>query len=585
MPEESENKLTDLSRYFLEPSNTAHRQYEALRAYFVEGIPSHEAARRFGYTPGSFRVLCHQFRRDPGRPFFLAPSKGRRPGIQDARREQIIAWRKKNLSVYDISEALGEAGHGPLSPGAVSRILKQEGFAPLPRRRDEERPPKPRPAKAPVADVRRLDLAPRRFQTKFGGLFLFLPDLAALPLSRMLQEAGLPGSEMVPAQAAVRSLLALKLFGNARHSHVMSQVFDQGPALFAGLNCLPKRSFLTEYSCRIDPAAHPRLRRLWFQAAAGLGLPQGDSFDLDFHTIPFHGEQALLQKHYVSKRSRRQKGVLAFLASDAEARVFRYANSQVRKEDQSDEILRFAQEWKQRTGKLPQELIFDSKLTTYANLNRLNEMGIGFITLRRRSRRMLEQARLQPLSAWRRIRLDRVTRAFRSPRILDRKVGLRDYQGPVRQLVVDELGHDDPTFLLTNQLRRSPAKLIERYAQRMIIENQIADGIDFFHMDALSSAVPMKTDCDLMLTLMASSLYRLLGIRLANGYAQAKCRHIFRDFIDAAANVEVSRREVRVRFQKRAHNPLLLAAGYASMDPALSWLGGKRLRLLFGEPA
>ena len=585
MPEDAGNKLTDLARCFLEPSNAAHRQYEALRAYFVEGIPSPEAARRFGYTPGSFRVLCHQFRRDPDRPFFLTPKKGRRPGERDARREQIIAWRKQNLSVYDISDALREAGRPPLSPAAVSLILKQEGFAPLPRRRDEERPQKPRPAQAPVADVRQLDLEPRRFHTKFGGLFLFLPELAAVPLKEMLEQAGFPGSKMVPAEVAVRALLALKLSGNARHSHVMSQVFDEGPALFAGLNCLPKRSFLTEYSGRIDPAAHPRLRRLWFEAAAGLGLPQGDSFDLDFHTIPFHGEDALLQRHYVSKRSRRQKGVLAFLASDADARVFCYANSQVRKEDQNDEILRFAEEWKERAGKLPQELIFDSKLTTYANLSRLNKMGIRFMTLRRRSRRMLEQARQEPLSAWRRLRLNRVTRACRSPRILDRQIGLRHYKGAIRQLIIDGLGHDDPTFLLTNQLRRSPVKLIERYAQRMIIENQIADGIDFFHMDALSSAVPMKTDCDLMLTLMASSLYRILGRRIGNGYAQAKSRHIFRDFIDAVADVEVSEQEVRVRFQKRAHNPLLLASGYASMDPALPWLGGKRLRLLFGEPA
>jgi len=573
-----------MARRFLEPSNAAHRQYEALRAYFVEGLPSQEAARRFGYTPGSFRVLCHQFRRDPGRPFFLDPPKGRRPGGADARQEQIVAWRKQNLSVYDISDALREAGR-PLSPAAVSRILKEEGFAPLPRRRDEERPPKPRPARAEVADIRQLDLSPRRFHTKFGGLFLFLPDLAAVPLQQMLKQAGLPGSQMIPAEAALRSLLALKLFGSARHSHAMSQVFDEGPALFAGLNRLPKRSFLTEYSGRIDPACHPRLRRLWFEAAAGLGLPRGDSFDLDFHAIPFHGEDALLQRHYVSKRSRRQKGVLAFLASDAESRVFCYASSRVRKEDQSDEILRFAQEWKERAGKLPQELIFDSKLTTYANLSRLNQMGIRFMTLRRRSRQMVEQARQEPPSAWRRVRLQRVTRAFRNPRVLDRQVGLRHYQGPVRQLVIDGLGHDDPTFMLTNQLRRSPATLIERYAQRMIIENQIADGIDFFHMDALSSAVPMKTDCDLMLTLMASSLYRILGGRIGNGYAQAKSRHIFRDFIDAVATVEVSELEVRVRFQKRAHNPLLLAAGYASMDPALPWLGGKRLRLLFGELA
>jgi hypothetical protein len=71
----------------------------------------------------------------------------------------------------------------------------------------------------------------------------------------------------------------------------------------------------------------------------------------------------------------------------------------------------------------------------------------------------------------------------------------------------------------------------------MLIENNIEDGIDFFHMDALSSAVAMKVNCDLHLTLMASSLYRLLGARIGHGYQQAKSRHLFRDFVDATAQV------------------------------------------------
>ena len=93
---------------------------------------------------------------------------------------------------------------------------------------------------------------------------------------------------------------------------------DEGLALFAGLNVVPKRSFLTEYSCRIEPTCYPKLMRRWFDAMGQLELPRGRSFDLDFHTIPFHGEDALVEKHYVSKRSRRQKGILAFLARTPE---------------------------------------------------------------------------------------------------------------------------------------------------------------------------------------------------------------------------------------------------------------------------
>jgi hypothetical protein len=254
----------------------------------------------------------------------------------------------------------------------------------------------------------------------------------------------------------------------------------------------------------------------------------------------------------------------------------------MRRGERDDEVLRFAEYWKERTGHWPSELVFDSKLTTYRKLNELNHRGIDFITLRRRSKTMLADVARHPVSAWRRIRLDRVPKAYRNPRVLDQHVQLRHYEGPCRQLVVADLGHENPTFLLTNQMRRSPAKLVSRYAQRMVIENGIAVSIDFFHMDALSSAVPMKINCDLQLTLMASSLYRLFGTQVGNGYATAKSRHIFRDFIDAVGHVTLTEDEVIVRFQKRAHNPLLLAAGFGDRCPPVPWLGNRRLRLLFG---
>ena len=380
-----DNKVTNMQRLFLEPSNSTHRQYEALRAYFVERLPSHEAAARFGYSPGTFRVLCHQLRQDPHRQFFLPPQKGPRRGpTKDNLREKIVALRKQNLSIYDISQALA-AHKTRLSPAAISLILKQEGFARLPRRADEERPARVGVREAEAADRRRLDLSPRSFRTQFGGLFLFVPSLVQMDLEKLIGSVELPGSTMIPASCAIRSLLALKLYGRRRHSHVMSYVLDEGLALMAGLNVIPKRSFLTEYSCRIDPGCYPKLMSGWFDAVTKLGLHWGVSFDLDFHTIPFHGQEALVEKHYVTKRSRRQKGILAFVAEDAQQRVFCYGNTDLRKDEQADEILRFVEFWKTRTGKLPEELIFDSKLTTYANLSRLNQMGIHFITLRRRS--------------------------------------------------------------------------------------------------------------------------------------------------------------------------------------------------------
>jgi hypothetical protein len=160
---------------------------------------------------------------------------------------------------------------------------------------------------------------------------------------------------------------------------------------------------------------------------------------------------------------------------DADTRVFCYANGELRKAEQNDEILRFVRFRKERTGQYPQELIFDSKLTTYANLHELNRLGIQFITLRRRSKGLVQEIDRTPSSAWRRIELKGVSREYNHPRILDGRTTLADYDGPVRQVIITDLGHEEPTVLLTNQLTRTAARLVERYAQRMIIENSIAD--------------------------------------------------------------------------------------------------------------
>lgn len=575
--------MQELAAVFIEPRNATHRQYEALRAFFVERKPQRDVAEAFGYSLGTFRVMCCAFRKDPQREFFIPPRRGpkRAVGMEDDMRQRMISLRKQNLSIYDIAEHLKADGRG-LTPQAIAAILKEEGFSRLPRRRDEDRPHRKGPQKAPVANAGELDLSPRHFSTKFGGLFLFLPMLAKLPFAQIIAGAGFPGTKMIPADHAVRSILALKLFGNARHTHVMSEVFDEGLGLFAGLNIIPKASFLSQYSCRVDPQTHPLLLRSWFDAVKDLGYEHGASFDLDFHTIPSHGEDPMLQKHYLSRRSRRQKGILAFLANDTENRAFCYVNADLRKETQNDEILRFVEFWKQKSGRLPEELVFDSTFTTYAIMNQLNEMGIKFITLRRRTQKLMDEINATPRSAWRRIQLQNVSRAYRTPRILEQKIEVHGYEGQMRQFAVRDLGHDLPTILITNHMRKAPKSLIGRYARRMLIENNISDAVDFFHMDALSSTVALKVNFDLTATLLASTLYRLFANRIGNGYQTAKFARIFRDFIAATAHIYIDESRINVRFQKRAHNPMLIQAGFDKEEVRIPWLQNKRLCFLLG---
>jgi hypothetical protein len=128
---------------------------------------------------------------------------------------------------------------------------------------------------------------------------------------------------------------------------------------------------------------------------------------------------------------------------------------------------------------------------------------------------MLGEIWSRPVSAWHRIHLPALTRTFRTPKVLDERIQLKDHAGELRQVTVTELGHEDPTILLTNNFAIQCSALVTRYAQRMLIENGISEAIQFFHLDALSSMVGLKVDFDLQITLMAYSLYRLMATRIA----------------------------------------------------------------------
>jgi hypothetical protein len=460
-------------------------------------------------------------------------------------------------------------------------LLREEGFARLPRRPEHARPQRVKPEAAAVADVRSVSLAPRSFRTRVGGLFLFVPLMRQLDLAAVVRQAALPTSTMIPAEQAVRTLLALKLVGKERKSHVMDLVFDPGLALFAGLNVVPKRSYLAAYSSRIDRRGTERLMATWCDAVHGAGLGRGTSIDVDFHTVPANTQVEPLEKHYVSSRSRSQKGILVFLARDATERVLCYSQAGIPKAQQPDEILRFVEFWRRHTGHPPEELVFDSQLTTYAHLSILNQQAIRFMTLRRRSKKMLAKIWSRPASAWQRITLRSLTRTFRTPKVLDERVHLTGYQGPLRQVTVIDLGHEDPTVLLTNNLEITCPALVTRYAQRMLIENGISEAIQFFHLDALSSMVGLKVDFDLQITLMASALYRLMADRIGREYARAQAKQIFRNLLDVSATVTIADADVTVTLDKRAHNPYLVASRLTDQPTPMPWFGGKSLRLAF----
>jgi hypothetical protein len=569
--------LKECRRFFERPATPSQRQYEALRAYFIEGLPSAKVARRFGYTPHAFRMLCYDFRRGELSDFFVVKRPGpRQQPRSDKVRNVVVELRKRNYSIYDISRELKEQGKS-LGPSAVRQILAAEGFAALPRRLDEERPVGVGPTIEAVADVRNFVLSPGEFTTRVGGLFLFIPDLVRLNFDALAQSAKLPGSRMIPAEHALRSSLALKLWSIERKSHVMALVADPGLALFCGLNGMPKRSFLSEYSSRITSHKVSQLLSGLHTHLAGESVLTGKSINLDFHSVPYFGEHPVVESHYLPRRSRRQPSIMTFLAQDADSEVFCYSNADIRKGEEAEEIFRFVKFWERQHGSLPQHLVFDSKLTNYEQLNRLDQRGIIFITLRRRSPKILAELNDLPDSAWRTVNLDVANRKFRTPQVYEQKV--RILERTFRQFFIKDLGHEEPTILLTNDRKSTPTQLILRYAKRMLIENALADAVRFFHVDALSSAVGLKVDFDMALLVLASCLYRIMARRM-RGYNDAQARQIFRDLIDMPAQVTVTDREVTVRFHRRAHLPIVLSSGLFDKPIKVPWWDGRPLRFV-----
>ena len=418
-----------------------------------------------------------------------------------------------------------------------------------------------------------MSLAPgRRLRTRVAGIFLFLPLLARLAFDQLVERAGYPGSEMVPARSALLALLALKLLDKERRSHIDDFNFDEALGLFAGLNILPKKSFATDYSYRTERRQQCALLQAWVERLAPLLFPAAKTFSLDFHPIPYRGEPAGLERHYLPRRGVAGPSVLSFFALEQDSRCLCYANANLTRAEQAGEVLRFADFWKATLGSDPEWLYFDSKLTDYPELSQVNQRGIHFVTIRRRGAAILRRLARLPASAWGKAVIDTPQRCHQHIRYLDETVHLRGYEGPLRQIAVTGLGRAQATLFLSNHFEETPRALIIRYAGRNRVEDGLGISVNFFHLDCLASEVRLNVDLDAALTVLANGCYRWLASRV-RGYEKAAPKQLYRRFVETGGVIETSAEQVLVHFDKRSHNPLLREAAFDRDCPPIQWIG------------
>jgi hypothetical protein len=404
-----------------------------------------------------------------------------------------------------------------------------------------------------------------------AGVFLFLPLLARLGFDALARRAGYPGSRMVPAPAALLSLLALKLLDKERRSHISDFNFDEALGLFAGLNVLPKKSYATDYSYRTTRAQQERLLSGWVTGLAPLLFPEAEAFCLDCHPIPYRGEPEALESHYLPLRGKAGPSILTFFAHEPRSRVLCYANANLTRADQPGEVLRFVDFWRGVTGHDPQWLYFDSKLVPYPELARVNERHIWFVTIRRRGAAILRRLQARPIADWRQAVIDIPKRRHKNIRYLEETVGVRGYPAPLRQLAVAGLGREEAALFLTNNFEVSGREVITRYAGRNGVEDSLGISVNFFHLDCLASEVRLNVDLDVALSVLAHGCYRWLAMRL-RGFEKAKPKQLYRRFVETGGVVQVEANRVVVRFDKRSHNPILREAALDRNCPGVPWL-------------
>jgi hypothetical protein len=405
---------------------------------------------------------------------------------------------------------------------------------------------------------------------------LFLPLLSQLGFDRLVDAAGYPGSKKIPAAQALLSLLILKLLDKERRSHINDFNFDEVLGLFAGLNILPKKSFATDYSYRTQRTHQEKLLSAWIGKLAPLLFPQPEAFNLDFHAIPYRGDAAVLDNHYLPMRGKAGPSVLTFFAQEQKSRVLCYANANLTREDQAGEILRFVDFWHGITGRDPQWLYFDSKLTNYAELSRLNGRGISFVTIRRRGSAITRRLEALPKSDWHKAHLDIPKRLYKDIRYKDETVRVDSYDGVLRQVAVTGLGRERYTLFLSNNSEVTARDIVHRYTGRNGIEDGLGISVNFFHLDCLASEVRLNVDLDVALTVIANGCYRWLAEKL-HGFAKAKPKDLYRKFIETGGRIEITPSRLSIYFDRRAHNPIVREAKLDQNCPPIAWLGDRHI--------
>lgn len=571
--------------FFTQPNHPIHKQYEVLRAFFVDKLSAEDVAKRFAYTKSTVYSLTRDFQKHlqnshslPER-FFNPIQLGRKPAENHADvREQIICLRKKYLSVPDI-KAILDSRELSLSERYIHKILHEEGFARLPRRSKLEKQKAIRSDNIEAPKSQLLPNEKNSFSSMDAGLLLFLRYIKLYKIDALINDSNYPGTKQIPKLNSILAFIALKLSNVRRYTSDDLWCMDRGLGLFAGLNVLPKAAWYTSYSSRITRQMNVSFLKGMYQIWVKQGL-LSDTVNMDFVTVPYWGEDTHLENNWSGTRHQALQSILAVLSEDPDTGIITYGDASIRHENGSDTAIEFLDFYKNSGGESLKYLVFDSKFTTYENLRKIDENDVKFITIRRRGKKIIEELDSLPKERWRTIRVQTTHGKTRQIQIHESLIKIKGYgkDKDIRQVAITGHGKIKPALIITNDFDLSVSELVRKYARRWLVEKTISEQTHFFHLNRLSSSMVIKVDFDLTMTILAHNLYRLLANDLP-GHQNNTAQTLFEKFIYNEGTIEYDEKKLIVKLKKKRHLPMILENLENKAVSKLPWLGNRELHI------
>jgi len=573
----------DLKMFFLQPVEKKQKQYEAVRAFAVDGMSAQEVADKFGYKLSSVYTFIKNAKSGELN-FFPEQKKGPRQRRASFKvQKRIFRYRNQNLSHLDICKELNNEGIA-ISAQTVARILSDAGFSKLKRRTQKELgvtvKNKIIPDRSKNLDFKTLEKF--QFDTPAVGIFFFIPYIIKTGIIDIVKNAKLPGSSAIGPIQACLSMLALKLIGNERLSHMESYDKEMGLGVFAGLNVLPKNTYMSTYSCLTSTGTI-----LDFQKKIVKSLQQkypmlynGNYINLDFHSIPHYGNQSEMEKVWTGAKHKTMKGADTVIAQDAQSNMILYTRADILRKEESREVLKFVDYWKQVNGTVEQTLVFDCKFTRYEVLGQLDNDNVKFITLRKRYKKLIDKILAIPGEQWSKVNLSIPKRKYNKVLVYEQKVKLPKCQNEFRQIAIKDNGRDKPTIIITNDNTLPLKPVLEVYAQRWRVENKLSELVAFFNMNALSSPLMIRIHFDILWTMIADTLYHIFARDLRR-FEKNLAPTIFKKFINFPGKVIYDGENFQVKIRKRAHTPILKDVPVLQNPVTVPWLDNKKIEIIW----